>query len=106
MYVCVSKATEHVVDFDLFDVVAFVEADDGTERPIFEEGLKHVYDRDDAHRYLHGWVKWDGCSNWHFDEQDRLYLHGCDRHDTTRWGEAMGRCWDWAQDLLGTGETA
>ena len=49
--------------------------------------------------YLHGSVKWDGCSNWHFDEQDRVMLHGCDRKDLLNIGEVMALCWDWTPDL-------
>lgn len=49
--------------------------------------------------YLHGSVKWDGCSNWHFDEQDQVMLHGCSRRGITRYGEVLGLCWDWAAEL-------
>lgn len=52
-----------------------------------------------AEIFLHGEVKWDGCSNWHFDEQDRVMLHGCSREDLTEIGEIMGICWDWTAEL-------
>lgn len=58
----------------------------------------------EAEIYLHGEVKWDGCSNWHFDEQDRLMLHGCSRKDLMNIGEVMARCWDWTKELLSTFE--
>ena len=53
----------------------------------------------DAELFLHGRVKWDGCSDWHFDEQDRIRLHGCAREDLTALGEVMARCWDWTAEL-------
>lgn len=59
-----------------------------------------VADLTQAEIYLHGSVKWDGCSNWHFDEQDRLMLHGCTRRDLMNLGEVLARCWDWTRELL------
>jgi hypothetical protein len=55
---------------------------------------------DDAEVYFHGFVKWDGCSNWHIDEQDRVMLHGCSREDLTNLGEVLARCWDMTAELL------
>jgi hypothetical protein len=49
--------------------------------------------------YLHGEVKWDGCSNWHFDEQDRVMIHGCSREDLERLGQILTFCWDQASEL-------
>lgn len=57
---------------------------------------------DDAEVYMHGSVKWDGCSNWYIDEQDRVMLHGCSRGDLLNTGEVMARCWDWAGEILDT----
>ena len=31
----------------------------------------------EAQKFLHGYVKWDGCSNWHFDIQDDCMIHFC-----------------------------
>jgi hypothetical protein len=57
----------------------------------------HAEDVDEI--YLHGSVKWDGCSNWYFDEQDRNMLHGCDKADLQRLGIVMAFCWDWTVEL-------
>ena len=54
---------------------------------------------EEADIYAHGSVKWDGCSNWYFDEQDRCMLHGCDRYHLTNLGEVLARCWDMTKDL-------
>ena len=55
---------------------------------------------EEAEVYLTGEVKIDGCSDWHFDEQDRLMLHGCSRDDVERFGKIMAACWDWATEIL------
>lgn len=39
--------------------------------------------------YLHGSVKWDGCSNWHFDAQDGCMLHFCSVDEAALTGELM-----------------
>jgi hypothetical protein len=48
----------------------------------------------EAQVYVHGWVKWDGCSDWYFDAQDDVMLHGCTRHDLKRIGDLLTWCWD------------
>ena len=55
---------------------------------------------EDAEVFLHGFVKWDGCSNWWFDIADDIAMHGCDRRDLTRVGEVLGICYDWTKELL------
>ena len=55
---------------------------------------------DEAQVFAHGTVKWDGCSNWHFDEQDNCMLHGCTRHALINIGEVLAQCWDWTNALL------
>jgi hypothetical protein len=55
----------------------------------------------EARPYLHGEVKWDGCSNWHFDEQDIVMLHGCTRGSVERIGKVLAACWDIAAERIG-----
>jgi hypothetical protein len=52
-----------------------------------------------ADTYLSGSVKWDGCSNWSFDEQDRGMLHFCAKQDAIALGTLMGYLYDWAKEL-------
>jgi hypothetical protein len=66
------------------------------EAPCTPDGVPSL---EAAEAYLSGSVKWDGCSNWHFDEQDRCMLHGCSREHLVRFGEMMAFCWDWAAEL-------
>lgn len=54
----------------------------------------------DADVFLHGRVKWDGCSDWYIDEQeDDSMIHSCSRDGLTRIGEVMARCWDMTKEL-------
>jgi hypothetical protein len=57
---------------------------------------------EDAEVYMHGSVKWDGCSNWHIDDQDECMLHFCSREELADIGRAMQLCWDWTAELLPT----
>lgn len=61
-----------------------------------------VENLDDAELYLHGFVIWDGCSNWNIDAQDGIMLHECDRSGLVAIGEVMARCWDWGKELMPT----
>lgn len=61
-----------------------------------------------AKMYMHGYIKWDGCSNWHFDIQNGCMIHFCSVEE----GEAIGTlfkalyaiaarvipCWDGLKD--------
>ncbi len=60
---------------------------------------EHTYSTEAARVFLHGSVKWDGCSNWHFDEQDECMIHGCSRSDLSRIGKVMALCWDLTEQL-------
>jgi hypothetical protein len=48
---------------------------------------------EEAQIFAHGSVKWDGCSNWHFDITDDCMLHGCDRETLLNVGRILEACW-------------
>lgn len=102
----VTELREYVVDFAVYEI-EYVEPGP-PEKLLWHRAGADVYPDPvetlaEAEPYLHGSVKWDGCSNWAFDEQERgAALHGCSRHDLVRLGEVMARCWDWAGELLPT----
>ena len=105
-FTIVAVPHSHHVEFTVYDIEGWRE---GPTPGVFDLPLWHkagapsypdaVETLAEAEPYLHGSVKWDGCSNWHFDEQDRLMLHGCSRRDVLRFGKVMAMCWDWAADL-------
>ena len=55
-----------------------------------------------ARQYLHGYVKWNGCSNWAFDEDKICMLHFCERNELNQISQVMIACWDWTKELLPT----
>lgn len=98
--VVASIPDEYQVDYRVYELLWI--NDDGThawQRDGATSGPDPVETLEEAELFLHGFVKWDGCSNWHFDAQDSLMLHGCSREDLTRLGEIMARCRDWTREL-------
>lgn len=61
--------------------------------PDFAETLE------EAEVYLHGSVKWDGCSDWAIDELSRAMIHGCCKEDLLSIGQIMAEAWDWTAEL-------
>jgi hypothetical protein len=51
-------------------------------------------------RYAHGSVKWDGCSNWHFDVQDDCMIHFCGKSDAASIGTMMGRVYEACAEIM------
>ena len=105
-FTVVAVPHSHHVEFKVYEIEGWRK---GQTPGVFDVPLWHrdgastypdtVDTLEEASLYLHGSVKWDGCSNWYFDEQDSVMLHGCCRRDVLRLGEVMAMCWDWAADI-------
>lgn len=54
---------------------------------------------EEASLWAHGYVKWDGCSNWDFDIAKKYKLHACTRKELTRIGSILTICWDWTKAI-------
>jgi len=95
----IARPEEYSVCYEIYNHEGY--GDDG--EPMFaSKGSKPFEDTTDiysAEMYAHGHVKWDGCSNWYFDEQDRCMLHGCCRQDILRYGVILAFCWEWTKTL-------
>jgi hypothetical protein len=53
---------------------------------------------EEAEVFLSGAVKWDGCSDWHFDEQDTWkVIQAYHRGELLNIGKVMAFCWDLAK---------
>ena len=101
MFTIVAQPHGHYVEYAVYDIVGWDEK--GTPRwhgITTPDGLPGVEWLEEAQVYLHGSVKWDGCSNWYFDEQNRAMLHGCCKADVQRFGDVMALCWEWTGELL------
>lgn len=55
---------------------------------------------DKAQVFLSGHIKWDGCSNMKFDEQDHVMLHFCKKKSAQDVGKLMGYLYDMAIELM------
>jgi hypothetical protein len=60
-----------------------------------------VYDGDghyvDLEPFLKGTVKWDGCSNWKFDDE---WMHFCSKQEAKRLGTLLEKCYEMALELM------
>jgi len=48
---------------------------------------------------FHGFIKWDGCSNWHV-EGNHYQFHFCEPQDARNFAELICRLYDWAAELM------
>lgn len=104
-FTIVAVTHECHVDFKIYEVLGWAE---GATPGVYDvpefyttENNSLVESIQEAAPYLRGSVKFDGCSNWYFDEQDCVMLHGCTRQGVLRFGEVMAACWDWAAEIFG-----
>lgn len=84
-----------VITFDIYNIIY----QDPIGR-IYWQDAKSTESIDDiskAGRFLTGDVKWDGCSNWSFDDQETCMLHFCSRNELENVGKIMAYCWDIAE---------
>lgn len=68
-------------------------------RDTFPNNQHFTTNRAEADTYLHGYVKYDGCSNWHFDMADGVMFHGCTKKDLKVLGEVLAFCWESTKEL-------
>ena len=89
----------HSVEFNIYDHLS--KQSDGlfTLGYLYGDCMHNSDTMNTAPIYAHGEVKWDGCSNWYFDEQDRVMIHACDKDDLLRLGKILAECYDWTSQL-------
>lgn len=105
-FTIVAEPHDYYVTYTIYDIQGYSE---GETKGVFDtpcwpragamSSPDSVDTLEESEPYLHGDVKWDGCSNWEFDEQERAMLHGCSRGDVQRFGDVMAMCWDWTKEL-------
>lgn len=105
-FTVVAKVHSQRVEYAIYDIEGWEE---GETPGKYDQPLWHKADSasspnpvetlEESEVFLHGWVKWDGCSDWYFDNQEQGYMHGCCRKDVQRFGDIMGACWDWTAEL-------
>ena len=92
------KPGEYLVGYKMHKIAG--ESDDGLLWDLNDSTVGYTEDLALADLFASGWVKWNGCSDWRFDTQDRCMIHGCSREDLSRIGEALSRCWDATKEVL------
>ena len=98
-YLIVGEPGAYEAEFKVYEIVSRKE--DGT--PYFRTGKCGPSETEDfskAEVFASGFVKWDGCSNWNFDANEGVMMHGCRRTDLLDWGLVLAKCWDMAEDLV------
>jgi hypothetical protein len=99
-FTVIATPYSHCADYVIYDIVGF----DQDDKPLYlNEDDPYRDPTDDLSKadvFAHGHVKWDGCSNWHFDRQDEVMIHGCGRSDLSRIGDVLARCWDMTESLV------
>ena len=99
-FTVISTSHEHYVDYQIHDIVTYDESNNPMwGRSSLDLTPIHTNNLKESSIYLHGNIRWDGCSNWYFDEQDSIMLHGCGREELMRYSKIMTECWDWTKEL-------
>jgi len=88
---------EHHVDFRAYEIEA-----QGGGYLYSCSGQPDTFDISKADVYFHGYVKWDGCSNWHIDAQDGCMIHFCGMHNVDQLRDAFKACYKMTEELLPT----
>lgn len=101
-FAVIAEPEEYCVNYKIYEIGEFLE--DGKDTPKFnragaQTGPDHVENIADAEVFAHGFVKWDGCSNWEFDIQNKVMIHACERNQLVNLGEVLARCWDMTEKL-------
>jgi len=97
-YTIVGEVREYEVEFCVYEIQG--EYPKSGAYQYEKEGGGDTADVREAKVYMHGFVKWDGCSDWYINEQDRGMLHGCFKSDLLDIGKVMGECWEIASKFL------
>lgn len=88
-----------VMGFEAFRVIG--ESDSFLyEKKNSNHGMDSTEDLDDAQIFVSGDIKWDGCSNIYFNEQDNGMIHFCDKKSTVDLGIMLGRLYDIASEVI------
>lgn len=92
-YTIKADPKEYWVSYKVYEVAGWM--DDTQTTPLY--GSEWSTNQEDGHVIVEGDVKWDGCSNWSFNEQ--VMLHGCAREDLEAVGRMLSECWDMTATL-------
>jgi len=99
-FTVVAKPSEYHCDFEVFEILS--------REPTLLWQLPSgrspdpTADMVEAARFLYGSVKWDGCSNWHFDIQDDCMIHFCSSEQAEAIGALFRELYLMAAEMIPT----
>lgn len=50
--------------------------------------------------FCKGYVKWDGCSNWHFPDFEKCMFHACTMQQLEVLSSLPIKCWEHASEVM------
>lgn len=97
-------AEQHVIDFEVLEV--FSELGEGRFEWMGpdDKGPNPVEDAHAAKVYCSGHLKWDGCMNMRFDEQEQCMLHFCGKDAAGNIGRLLERIYEQLGPLIPAGD--
>lgn len=98
-YTVWTKTYSHWVEFKTYYLLWIKDGKPSWNRSGHDSSPDPVELLSEAEVFCSGDVKWDGCANFHFDEQERCMLHTCGRDGIANIGILLGRVHDLAKEL-------
>lgn len=99
-YAIISKIHEnnHVIDFEVKKIIA---EDDDLYFTIKDAicNMDTTSKFEDGEMFLSGTIKWDGCSNWNFNDK-KVMIHFCGRKDATSIGRLIDHLYQITKECL------
>jgi len=95
-FTVLAEKRQYISEFRIYEVAG--EEPDGTllyNRKGYSSLPDPVKTLAEAEVFAFGSIKWDGCSNWQFDDGGSM-LHFCSRDQLLNVGKILAACWDWA----------
>lgn len=93
---------EHYVEFVIYELDGWDEENDA---PLYHKAKSSMHpdpveSHEESEAFASGSIKWDGCSNWNIDENDRGMLHFCGVEGIQDMNKAFERCYALAEELM------
>lgn len=101
-----TEINEYVCRFDLYEVFSWKRVDgEHIGTPLFKPKgnrppCENTSDISEAVSYVTGYIKWDGCSDWTFNQEENFCFHFCGQEEIKSLALAMEECWLWAGELI------
>lgn len=101
LYAAEMKAcNEHVVDFKLYVIGMGL----NDTKPIFFDDDHNEVEIEKAPVFMQGHIKWDGCCNYTFPEQESCMLHMCGFKDFERLNLVIKKMYELVPSIIKTAD--